>query len=191
MVGGGSRRVTVEPAGAALRVPGEIEVPGDFSSAAFWIAATLVVPGSEVRIRKVGLNPTRMRFLDILDRMGAEVEISGLREDAIGEPVGELVARHSELKATTVGPEDVPGAVDELPLLALLGAFARGETVVWGAEELRVKETDRIRAVCEEFRKVGVEIEERRDGFAVAGDPEGGIQGGRASSRGDHRIGMG
>jgi 3-phosphoshikimate 1-carboxyvinyltransferase len=186
----GGRWVTVEPP-EMVRVPDEIEVPGDFSSAAFWIAAALVVPGSEVRIRKVGLNPTRTRFLDILRRMGAELEIRGAGEDAIGEPVGEIVVRHSALKATTVGPEDVPGAVDELPLLALLGAFADGETVVWGAEELRVKETDRIQAVCEEFRKVGVEIEERPDGFAVKGDPEGGIRGGLASSRGDHRIGMG
>jgi 3-phosphoshikimate 1-carboxyvinyltransferase len=185
-----SRTVTVAPPGE-LRVPSEVEVLGDFSSAAFWVAAALVVPRSEVRIRKVGLNPTRTRFLDILERMGAEVEIRGVGQDAIGEPVGELLVRHSRLEATTVGPEDVPGAVDELPLLALLGAFAEGETVVFGAEELRVKETDRIRAVCEEFRKVGVEIEERPDGFAVAGDPEGGIRGGRASSRGDHRIGMG
>ena len=184
------RRVMVEPPGT-LRIPGEIEVPGDFSSAAFWVAAALVVPGSEVRVHKVGLNPTRTRFLDILNRMGAEVEIRGAVEDAIGEPVGEIVARHSPLKAVKVGPEDVPGAVDELPLLALLGAFAEGETVVWGAGELRVKETDRIRAVCEEFHKVGVEIEEHHDGFAVVGDPEGGIRGGRASSRGDHRIGMG
>ncbi len=183
-------RVMVEPPGT-LRVPGEIEVPGDFSSAAFWVAAALVVPGSEVRVHKVGLNPTRTRFLDILNRMGAEVEIRGAVEDAIGEPVGEIVARHSPLKAAEVGPEDVPGAVDELPLLALLGAFAEGETVVWGAGELRVKETDRIRAVCEEFRKVGVEIEEHPDGFAVVGNPESGIRGGRASSRGDHRIGMG
>jgi 3-phosphoshikimate 1-carboxyvinyltransferase len=186
----GSRRVTVEPPGV-LRVPGELSVPGDFSSAAFWVAAALVVPGSEVRVRKVGLNPTRTRFLDILRRMGAEVEIRGAGEDAIGEPVGEIFARHSRLKAVTVGPEDVPGAVDELPLLALLGAFAEGETVLYGAEELRVKETDRIQAVCEEFRKVGVEIEERPDGFVIAGDPERGIKGGRASSRGDHRIGMG
>ena len=184
------RRVRVEPP-EELRVPGRIEVPGDFSSAAFWVAAALLVPGGEVRIGGVGLNPTRTRFLDILDRMGAEVEIRGVGEDAIGEPVGELVARHSRLEATTVGAEDVPGAVDELPLLALLGAFAEGETVVSGAEELRVKETDRIRVVCEEFRKVGVEIEERPDGFVVAGDPERGIPGGWASSRGDHRIGMG
>lgn len=189
-VSSGSWRVTVEPV-EVMRVPGEIEVPGDFSSAAFWIAAALVVPGSEVRIRKVGLNPTRRRFLDILGRMGAEIEVHDVVEDTIGEPVGEILVRHSRLAAATVGPEDVPGAVDELPLLALLGAFAEGETVVFGAEELRVKETDRIRAVCEEFRKVGVEIEERPDGFAVAGDPEGGIGGGRASSRGDHRIGMG
>ena len=186
----GSRRVAVEPPGS-LRVPGGIEVPGDFSSAAFWVAAALVVPGSEVVIRRVGLNPTRTRFLDILRRMGADVEIRGAGEDAIGEPVGELVVRHSHLEATVVGPEDVPGAVDELPLLALVGAFAAGKTVVRGAEELRVKETDRIRAVCEEFRKIGVEIEERPDGFAIVGDPERGIVGGRGSSRGDHRIGMG
>lgn len=188
-LGAWSRRVTVEPPGE-LRVPVDISIPGDLSSAAFWIAAALVVPGSEVRIRRVGINPTRTRFLDILGRMGAEVEIFGAGEDAIGEPVGEVLVRHSTLEAATVGTEDVPGAVDELPLLALLGAFAKGETVVWGAEELRVKETDRIRAVCEEFRKIGVEIEERPDGYAVVGDPEGGIRGGRASSRGDHRIGM-
>jgi len=186
----GGRRVSVEPP-VSVRVPGGIEVPGDFSSAAFWIAAALVVPGGEARVCKVGLNPTRTRFLDILRGMGADLEIHDAGEDAIGEPVGEIVARHSPLKATTVGPENVPGAVDELPLLALLGAFAEGETVVRGAGELRVKETDRIQAVCEEFRKVGVEIDERPDGFTVTGDPERGIPGGRASSRGDHRIGMG
>ena len=188
--GSGSRRVAVEPPGE-LRVPGEIEVPGDFSSAAFWIVAALVVEDSEVVIRRVGLNPTRTRFLDILRRMGADIEIRGVGEDTIGEPVGELIVRYSTLEATVVGPEDVPGAVDELPLLALVGAFARGETVVSGAEELRVKETDRIRAVCEEFRKIGVHIEERPDGFAVVGDPGRGILGGRGNSRGDHRIGMG
>jgi 3-phosphoshikimate 1-carboxyvinyltransferase len=174
-----------------VRVPAEITVPGDFSSAAFWVAAALVVPGSEVVLRSVGLNPTRTQFLDILRRMGAEIEIRGAGEDTIGEPVGELVVRHSALEATVVGQEDVPGAVDELPLLALVGAFARGKTVVRGAEELRVKETDRIRAVCEEFRRIGVEIEERPDGFVVVGDPERGVPGGRGNSRGDHRIGMG
>jgi 3-phosphoshikimate 1-carboxyvinyltransferase len=172
-----------------LAVPAGIMVPGDVSSAAFWVAAALIVAGSEVRIRGVGLNPTRSGFLDILRRMGAEVEASGVREDEVGEPVGKLVVRHSELQGIRVRAEDVPGAVDELPLLALVGAFAEGETVVEGAGELRVKETDRISAVCEEFGKVGVEIEEREDGFLVRG--AGGIKGGRASSRGDHRLAMG
>jgi 3-phosphoshikimate 1-carboxyvinyltransferase len=185
---GGARRVEIEPP-ERMEVAAEILVPGDISSAAFWVAAALVVPGSEVRIEGVGLNPTRSGFLDILRKMGAEVEASGVGEDRIGEPVGELVVRHSKLRGTSVGVEDVPGAVDELPLLALVGAFAEGETVVEGAGELRFKETDRISAVCEEFRKVGVEIEEREDGFVVRGT--GGIRGGRASSRGDHRLAMG
>jgi 3-phosphoshikimate 1-carboxyvinyltransferase len=184
----GARRVRVEPPGR-LEVPEEITVPGDISSAAFWLAAALVVQGSELRIMGVGLNPTRSGFLDILRRMGADVEASGVRENRIGEPVGDLVVRHSRLRGTRVGPEEVPGAVDELPLLALVGAFAEGETVVEGAEELRVKETDRISAVCEEFRRLGVELEEREDGFVVRGT--GGIRGGRASSRGDHRLAMG
>jgi 3-phosphoshikimate 1-carboxyvinyltransferase len=187
-LGGGARRVRVEPAGS-LEVPRKIEVPGDISSAAFWVAAALTLVGSEVCIRGVGLNPTRSGFLDILRKMGAEVEVSGVRENRIGEPVGDLISRHSRLRGTRVGARDVPGAVDELPLLALVGAFAEGETVLEGAKELRVKETDRISAVCEEFRKLGVEIEEREDGFAVRGD--GGVRGGRASSRGDHRLAMG
>jgi 3-phosphoshikimate 1-carboxyvinyltransferase len=121
--------------------------------------------------------------------MGADVEVAEVREDRIGEPVGDLVVRHSELRGARVGAESVPVAVDELPLLALVGAFAEGETVVEGAGELRLKETDRISAVCEEFRKVGVELEEREDGFVVRGG--GGVRGGRASSRGDHRLAMG
>jgi 3-phosphoshikimate 1-carboxyvinyltransferase len=185
---GGARRVDLMPPGR-LEVPPEILVPGDVSSAAFWVAAALVVPGSQVRIKGVGLNPTRSGFLDILRRMGAYVEASGVREGWIGEPVGELVVRHSKLRGTGIVAGDVPGAVDELPLLALVGAFAEGETVVEGAEELRFKEADRISAVCEEFRKVGVEIEEREDGFVVRGG--GGVRGGRANSRGDHRLAMG
>jgi 3-phosphoshikimate 1-carboxyvinyltransferase len=184
----GARRVGVEPV-ERLEVPAEITVPGDPSSAAFWVAAALVVPGSEVCVRGVGLNPTRVGFLDILRRMGADVEASGVREDAVGEPVGDVVARHSRLSGVRVAGEDVPGAVDELPLLALVGAFAEGETVVQGAEELRVKETDRISAVCDEFREVGVEVEEQEDGFVVRGG--GGVRGGRARSRGDHRLAMG
>jgi 3-phosphoshikimate 1-carboxyvinyltransferase len=186
---GGARRVRVEPPAGRLEVPPEISVPADVSSAAFWVVAALVVPGSEVRIKGVGLNPTRTGFLDILRGMDADVVASNVQENRIGEPVGELVVRHSKLRGTNVGAGDVPGAVDELPLLALVGAFAEGETVVEAAEELRFKETDRISVVCEEFRKVGVEIEERDDGFLVRGT--GGIRGGRASSRGDHRLAMG
>ena len=187
-LGGGTRRVRVEPP-ERLKVPKEITVPGDISSAAFWVAAALVIPGSEVCIRGVGLNPTRSGFLDILRRMGADVEVSGVRENRIGEPVGDLISRHSHLRGTRVEPGDVPGAVDELPLLALVGAFAEGETVVEGAGELRVKETDRISTVCGEFRRLGVEVEEREDGFVVSGG--GGVRGGQASSRGDHRLAMG
>jgi 3-phosphoshikimate 1-carboxyvinyltransferase len=185
---GGVRRVDLMSP-ERLEVPAEIFVPGDISSAAFWVAAALIVPGSEVRIKGVGLNPTRTGFLDILRGMGADVEASGVQENRIGEPVGELVVRHSKLRGVNVGEGNVPGAVDELPLLALVGAFAEGETVVEGAEELRVKETDRISAVCEEFRKVGVEIEELEDGFVVSGG--GGVKGGQAKSRGDHRLAMG
>jgi 3-phosphoshikimate 1-carboxyvinyltransferase len=185
---GGARRAELAPP-VRLEVPPEIVVPGDVSSAAFWVAAALVVPGSQVRIKGVGLNPTRDGFLDILRGMGADVEASGVTEDRTGEPVGELVVRHSNLRGISVGADDVPGAVDELPLLALVGAFAEGETVVKGAGELRFKETDRISAVCEEYRKVGVEVEEREDGFVVRGGS--GVRGGRASSRGDHRLAMG
>jgi len=186
--GGEARRVRVEPV-ERLEVPAAITVPGDPSSAAFWVAAALVVPGSEVRARGVGLNPTRVGFLDILRRMGADVKALDVRENAVGEPVGDVVARHSPLRGVRVAGEEVPRAVDEVPLLALVGAFAEGETMVEGAGELRIKETDRISAVCEEFRKVGVEVEEREDGFVVRGG--GGVRGGRASSRGDHRLAMG
>lgn len=182
------RKVSLEPP-ESLRVPTEMVVPGDISSAAFWICAALVIPDSEIKIRGVGLNPTRTGFLDILDKMGADIEITQVREDALGEPVGELVVRHSKLRATRISGVEVPAAVDELPLLALLGAFAEGKTVLEGAAELRVKETDRISVVCEEFRKVGSNIQELEDGFIVTGS--GGISGGEANSRGDHRLAMG
>lgn len=182
------KMITVWPQ-KRVQVPGEIVVPGDFSSAAFWVAAAVIIPGSEVRLRGVGLNPTRTGFLDILRRMGAEVKIERLTEDAIGEPVGEIVARHSGLKAVRITAEDVPGSVDELPLLALVGAFAVGETVVEGAQELRVKETDRISTVCKEFQKIGVDIQEYPDGFRVTGGD--GVRGGQVDSWGDHRLAMG
>jgi 3-phosphoshikimate 1-carboxyvinyltransferase len=182
--GGPARRVTVRPperlAGAAL------EVPGDFSSAALMIVAATIVAGSRVRTAGVGLNPTRIGLLGILNRMGAAIEVDEGWEAV--EPTGAIVTRHGPLEATRVHPEEVPLAIDELPLVALLGCFADGTTVVSGAEELRHKESDRIASVVEGLRGLGAEIEATQDGFAVTGP--GGLRGGRIHARGDHRLAM-
>jgi 3-phosphoshikimate 1-carboxyvinyltransferase len=177
--------VTVRPA-QRLEL-GEVDVPGDFSSAAFWIAAATLVPGSEVRLDAVGLNPTRTGLLRVLERMGASASVEARRMVAM-EPVAELVVRHASLSATTVEAGEVPGVIDELPLVALLGAFAEGTTVVSGASELRHKESDRIATVVEGLRTLGAEIEARPDGFAVEGG--GGLRGGALDAAGDHRLAM-
>ncbi len=185
VVGGGpANRVMIKPA-ERLRV-GRIRVPGDFSSAAFLLVAAAIVPGSQVRVEGVGLNPTRIGLLGILNRMGAMVEVTESASD--GEPAGSIEARHGGLAGTRVHPEEVPVAIDELPLVALLGCFAEGRTVVSGAGELRHKESDRIASVVEGLRGVGAEIEETDDGFVVTGT--GGLRGGSLDSRGDHRLAM-
>ncbi len=182
---GGGRRITVEQ---AKRIePPDIEIPGDFSSAAFFVVAVLIVPGSEIKLSGVGLNPTRTGLLSILERMGAAIEAEREGEQG-GEPVGSIVARHSPLGGTEVGSGEVPLAIDELPLVALAGCFAEGETVVRGAGELRHKESDRIAAVVEGLRGLGAEIEGLPDGLAVSGT--GGLQGGTLQARGDHRMAM-
>ena len=178
-------RVTVGPE-RRLEL-GEVDVPGDFSSAAFFIAASTVVPGSEVRLRGVGVNGTRTGFLRVLERMGGDVEVEE-HATAGGEPAADLVVRSARLRGTEVEPEEVPLAIDELPLVALLGAFAEGTTIVHGAEELRRKESDRVMTVVEGLRGLGARIEAAPDGFVVAG--AGGLQGGRMNARGDHRIAM-
>jgi 3-phosphoshikimate 1-carboxyvinyltransferase len=186
VVGGGpARRIAVRP--AARLEPGRIDVPGDFSSAAFLLVAAAIVPGSSVRLEGVGLNPTRIGLLGIMNRMGAGVEVE---ESAPGaaEPLGTIVARHSALAGTRVHPEEVSVAIDELPLVALLGCFAAGRTVVSGAEELRHKESDRIAGVVDGLRGVGAEIEATDDGFVV--DGTGGLDGGTLDSRSDHRLAM-
>ncbi len=172
----------------------DIAVPGDVSSASFLVAAACVVPRSRILVRQVGLNWTRTGFLRIAERMGAVIVSDaepppppGEVVDTGDEPVGEIDVAASPLAATTVAPEEVPLAIDELPLVALLGAFADGETVVRGAEELRVKETDRIAAVVDGLGGIGVDIEATDDGFAVRG---GGIEGGTLDARGDHRMAM-
>jgi 3-phosphoshikimate 1-carboxyvinyltransferase len=167
-----------------------IDVPGDLSSAAFLIAAGVLVRGSRFVLEGVGVNWTRAGFLRILERMGAvvvgEVEPAG----AFGpeEPIADLDVCAGPLEATVVAPEEVPLAIDELPLVALLGCFAEGETVVRGAGELRVKESDRIASVVDGLAGLGAEIEGTEDGFAVRGGD--GLRGGVLDARGDHRLAM-
>jgi 3-phosphoshikimate 1-carboxyvinyltransferase len=169
----------------------EISVPGDPSSAAFIVAAATLVPDSRVVVRDVALNWTRTGFLRIAQRMGAvivgDLEKPGTVADE--EPVGDVDVASAPLEGTEVDPDEVPLAIDELTLVALLGAFAEGETVVRGAEELRHKESDRIAGVVEELRGLGAEIEELEDGFAVRGDG-GRLEGGVLDARGDHRLAM-
>jgi 3-phosphoshikimate 1-carboxyvinyltransferase len=180
-----ARRITITPADRLE--PPELPIPGDFSSAAFPLVAAVLVPGSEVRLEGVGINPTRIGLLGILTRMGAAIEV--IETAAAGrEARGTLVARHGPLEAVRVGGGEVPLAIDELPLVALLGCFAEGVTVVSGAEELRHKESDRIATVVEGLRSVGAEIEATDDGFAVTGT--GGLRGGTLDAAGDHRLAM-
>ena len=169
----------------------ELVVPGDPSSAAFIVAAALLVPGSRVVVRDVGLNWTRTGFFAIAKRMGAVVvgELEPPGTEAAEEPVGELDVASGPLEATVVEPHEVPLAIDELTLVALLGAHAEGETVVRGAQELRLKESDRISAVVDGLRALGADIEATPDGFAVRGSGSP-LPGGTIESRGDHRIAM-
>jgi 3-phosphoshikimate 1-carboxyvinyltransferase len=170
--------------------PLDLDVPGDFSAAAPFVVAAALVPGSELRVHGVNVNQTRTGLLDVLERMGVRISVFN-RRAAGGEPVGDLEIRspERELRAATIGPEEVPRLVDELPLFALAAGLARGESVVRGAEELRVKESDRIDTVTEALRAIGIRAEARPDGFRVRGVP---IRpaGGQIDARGDHRIAM-
>jgi 3-phosphoshikimate 1-carboxyvinyltransferase len=176
---------------------GDVPVPGDFSSAAYFIAAALLVPESEVGLREVGINRNRIGLLSILSRMGVDmgavheegraITVDEIREPG-PEPIATLHVRSAPLHAAEVTAADVPAAIDELPLLALLACFADGETVVGGAEELRAKESDRISGAVEGLSGLGAEIEARSDGFAVRGT--GGLRGGTIDARGDHRLAM-
>ena len=184
---------TVSVRGAGALQSRDLVVPGDLSSAAFMIAAGVLVAGSRLVVRGVGANWTRTGFLRILGRMGASV--AGELEDpsdvvATSEPISDFAVSAGPLAGTTVEAGEVPLAIDELPLVALLGCFAEGETVVRGAQELRVKESDRIAGVVDGLRGLGATIEATGDGFAVTGDPRGGLRGGTIDARGDHRMAM-
>jgi len=167
--------------------PGAIVVPADFSSAAFFIAAALLVRGSEVRLEGVGLNPTRTGLLKILERMGAAIEVEPEGERG-GEPIGRIRVRPAQLRGVEVGGADVPLAIDELPLVALVACFAEGTTTIRDAAELRRKESDRVATVTEALTALGGVVEPTEDGMVVEGT--GALRGGTVDSHGDHRVAM-
>ena len=163
-----------------------LTVPGDISSAAFWMVAAAALPDSEVQVESVGLNPTRTAIIDVLRRMGAEIDVDQGPATA-PEPMGRVVVRHGRQHATEIAPAEVPGLIDELPVLAALATHG-GNLRVSGAEELRVKESDRIKDLAEGLRRLGADVDEFRDGFHVRGDRR--LHGGEADARNDHRLAM-
>jgi 3-phosphoshikimate 1-carboxyvinyltransferase len=178
-------RVTVLPSpGLALE---QVTVPGDISSAAFFMVAGLIVPDSRVVLEGVGINPTRTGVVEILERMGGSIEVTPTGTSG-GEPVGRIEVRSSELSPVDVGGAEVPLAIDELPLIALAAAFASGTTVIRDADELRKKESDRIATVVAALTAVGVTASATEDGMVIEGSGE--LEGGTIDSHGDHRIAM-
>lgn len=180
--------LAVAVTGGHRLAPLDVTLPGDPSSAAFLVVAALLVPGSRLRVTGVGTNPRRTGALEILRRMGARITIEDATDEA-GEPCGAVVVEHAPLHGTTITPDEIPGAIDELPILAVAAAFAEGETRVTGAAELRVKESDRI-AALEQLGPLGVAFEPTRDGFVVRGRPDTTIARGTIATHGDHRIAM-
>lgn len=162
-------------------------VPGDISSATFFLVAGLITPGAELLVKNVGLNPSRSGAIDILRAMGGQLELIDVREQS-GEPVADVLVRHSRLKGVEIGGEVVPRAIDEFPVLSVAAALAEGTTTIRDAEELRVKETDRIAAIASELGKLGADITPTPDGMIINGCER--LQGGAVSSHGDHRIAM-
>jgi 3-phosphoshikimate 1-carboxyvinyltransferase len=184
---------TVRRASDAISVDGgqrlvaqSLRVPGDISSAAFWMVAGAALPDSEVVIEGVGLNPTRTGIIDVLKRMGADIDVTP-DGPTDGEPVGTIRVRHRALVPAVVEPHEVPGVIDELPVLGALATYG-GELKVTGAQELRVKESDRISAFADGLRKMGAEIDEAHDGFLVRGTKR--LTGGHVDARHDHRLAM-
>ena len=180
--------------GATLAIEGgqrlygrELTVPGDMSSAAFWMVAASALAGSKVTIEEVGLNPSRTAILDVLRRFGARVDIGALEGGELGEPAGAVVVQHAELREITIAPHEVPGVIDELPVLAALATHGGG-LAVSGAQELRVKESDRISALADGLRRMGADIEEQPDGFHVRATRR--LHGGEVHAHDDHRLAM-
>jgi 3-phosphoshikimate 1-carboxyvinyltransferase len=164
----------------------DVSVPADFSSAAFFLVAACVVPGSHLVLRRVGMNPRRTGLLRVLRAMGADIDVREAGEQG-GEAVADLHVAHAPLRGVDVPLEDVPDMIDEFPALFIAAACARGTTTVRGASELRVKESDRIATMAAGLRSLGVDVEETSDGAAIRGGP---IRGGSVASQGDHRVAM-
>ena len=165
----------------------DINVPGDISSAAFFLVAAAVVPGSDIILRNVGLNPTRTGIIDVLRAMGADFIVEPYEGES-AEPAGDIRIKHSELRGTIIEGDLIPRLIDEIPVIALLATQAEGKTVIKDAGELKVKETNRIDTVVNELKKLGADIEATDDGMIIQGNQS--LQGGTVSAHGDHRIGM-
>ncbi|RAZ70183.1 3-phosphoshikimate 1-carboxyvinyltransferase [Planococcus maitriensis] len=163
-----------------------VQVPGDISSAAFMIGAALIAVGSEIQLKNVGVNPTRTGLLDVFEAMGADIEQSGHKAE--GEQAADLMVRSTLLRGTEIAGDVIPRLIDEIPLIALVATQAQGKTVIRDAEELRVKETDRIQAVVTELKKLGADIEATEDGMVIQGPTP--LTGAAMKSYGDHRLGM-
>ncbi|MED4404821.1 3-phosphoshikimate 1-carboxyvinyltransferase [Heyndrickxia coagulans] len=182
---------TISVRGGAVFHGTEIDVPGDISSAAFFMAAASLVPGSEIVLPDVGLNPTRAGILDVLKQMGADMEVAEMQAPHApsgGEPKGTLVIRPAVLQGVEIGGGLIPRLIDEIPIIALLATQAEGRTVIKDAAELKVKETNRIDTVVRELKKLGAQIEATADGMIIEGPCR--LSGGTVESHGDHRIGM-
>jgi 3-phosphoshikimate 1-carboxyvinyltransferase len=186
--------VLVDPETLSVTVTGHptlrgqtVIVPGDISSAAFWLVAGAIVPGSNLLIQNVGINPTRTGILEALGQMGADITEENRREVA-GEPVSDLRVRHSQLKATTIEGDIIPRLIDEIPILAVAACFATGTTIIKDAEELRVKESDRITVMATQLNAMGAKISELPDGMEITGPVQ--LKGAEVDSFTDHRIAM-
>jgi 3-phosphoshikimate 1-carboxyvinyltransferase len=177
---------TIRVRGGARLQAADLRVPGDPSSAAFWIAAAAIVPGGSVTLHDIGINPTRMGFVRALQRMGARLTVKRAHSEC--EPTGLILAEHGPLRGVTIGADEVPAIVDELPLIAVLACYADGVTEVRGAQELRVKESDRIAAIAHDLRALGASVDVFDDGFRIAGPQP--LHGAPVKSFGDHRIAM-
>ncbi len=178
--------LSISVEGKATLLAKDITIPGDISSAAFWLVAASITPGSELALRRVGLNPTRDAVITVLRRMGADIRICN-KVDA-GEPYGDIIVRHAPLRATEVLPHEIPNLIDEIPILCIAAAFAEGTTAIRNAAELRVKESDRIATTAGNLRAMGGRVEEFEDGMHITGGAP--LHGATLESYGDHRIAM-